>query len=92
MRSRRGTITLTESFENVGKHVFANPNAVVPDDDFGLPIDAEEAMLFAVLGAETLRGAPANIPSATGATRPVVLGQIVPGRGWPGCLSGLASR
>jgi anhydro-N-acetylmuramic acid kinase len=58
------------------------PAVVRRSDEFGLPIDAKEAMLFAVLGAETLRGAPANLPSATGAARPVVLGQIVPGRGW----------
>jgi anhydro-N-acetylmuramic acid kinase len=51
-------------------------------DEFGLPIDAKEAILFALLGAETLRGRPSNLPSATGAARPVVLGQIVPGRGW----------
>jgi anhydro-N-acetylmuramic acid kinase len=59
------------------------PATVRRSDELGLPIDAKEAMLFAVLGAETLRGAPANLPSATGASHPVVLGQIVPGRGWP---------
>jgi anhydro-N-acetylmuramic acid kinase len=59
------------------------PAVVRLSDEFGLPIDAKEAMLFALLGAETLRGAPGNLPSATGAARPVVLGQIVPGRGWP---------
>jgi anhydro-N-acetylmuramic acid kinase len=60
-----------------------NPARLRLSDEFGLPIDAKEAILFAILGAETLRGAPANLPSATGAARPVVLGQIVPGRGWP---------
>jgi anhydro-N-acetylmuramic acid kinase len=59
------------------------PAVVRFSDDFGLPTDAKEAILFAVLGAETLRGRPANLPSATGASRPVVLGQIIPGRGWP---------
>jgi anhydro-N-acetylmuramic acid kinase len=59
------------------------PAQVRLSDEFGLPIDAKEAMLFAVLGAETLRGAPGNLPSATGAAHPVVLGQVVPGRGWP---------
>ena len=67
------------------------PAVVRRSDEFGLPVDAKEAMLFAVLGAETLRGAPANLPSATGAARPVVLGQIVPGRGWPGRFQGRAS-
>lgn len=59
------------------------PAQVRMSDEFGLPTDAKEAMLFAVLGAETLRGAPGNLPSATGAVHPVVLGQVVPGRGWP---------
>lgn len=59
------------------------PAVVRLSDELGLPSDAKEAMLFAVLGAETLRGRPGNLPSATGASRPVVLGQIIPGRGWP---------
>jgi anhydro-N-acetylmuramic acid kinase len=59
------------------------PAVVRFSDELGLPIDAKEAMLFAVLGAETLRGRPGNLPSATGAARPVVLGQLIPGHGWP---------
>ncbi len=59
------------------------PARVRSSDEFGLPVDAKEAMLFAILGAETLRGAPGNLPGATGAARPVILGQIVPGRDWP---------
>jgi Anhydro-N-acetylmuramic acid kinase len=59
------------------------PAIVRFSDDFGLPIDAKEAILFAVLGAETLCGQPGNLPSATDASRPVILGQIIPGRGWP---------
>jgi len=66
------------------------PAIVRLSDDFGLPTDAKEAMLFAVLGAETLRGRPGNLPSATGASRPVVLGQVIPGRGWPERFTGPA--
>jgi anhydro-N-acetylmuramic acid kinase len=44
----------------------------------GLPIDAKEAIGFAVLGYETLRGLPGNIPAATGARHAVVLGAIAP--------------
>lgn len=41
------------------------------------PLWAEkEAMAFAYLGWRTWRGLPGNIPSVTGATRPVVLGTI----------------
>ncbi|GAC1532857.1 MAG: anhydro-N-acetylmuramic acid kinase [Vulcanimicrobiaceae bacterium] len=44
----------------------------------GVDPDAKEALAFAILGYETLRGRPANVPSATGASRPSVLGAIVP--------------
>lgn len=40
--------------------------------------DAKEAMAFALLGYETLRGRAANVPRATGAARPVPLGAIAP--------------
>ncbi len=45
-------------------------------DAFGLPSEAKEAAAFAVLAYETWRRQPSNIPSATGASRPVVLGKI----------------
>ncbi|MFC4620293.1 anhydro-N-acetylmuramic acid kinase [Camelliibacillus cellulosilyticus] len=44
--------------------------------DFGVPDDAKEAMAFAVLGHETLMGRPSNVPSVTGAKKPVVLGNV----------------
>lgn len=46
-------------------------------DEFGLPVDAKEAMVFALLADRTLRGLPGNLPAVTGARRPVVLGKIV---------------
>lgn len=47
-------------------------------DDFGIPGQAKEAIAFALLGAATLDGVPANIPSATGASHAVILGSITP--------------
>ena len=39
---------------------------------------AKEAIAFALLGAATLDGVPSNVPSVTGAQRPVILGSITP--------------
>ena len=49
-------------------------------DELGIDAEAKEAVAFAVLAAATIRGQAGNLPSATGARRPVVLGKIVPGR------------
>lgn len=46
-------------------------------DNFGLPMDAKEAIAFAVLADRTLHGLPGNLPTVTGARRPVVLGKLV---------------
>ena len=45
-------------------------------DDFGMPSAAKEAVAFALLAYQTLRHSPSNIPSATGADRPAILGKI----------------
>ena len=46
--------------------------------EYGIPVDAREAVAFAILGDLTLKGQPGNLPSATGAERPVILGKISP--------------
>ncbi len=55
------------------------PSRVVVMDELGLNADAKEAVSFALLARETIRGVPNNVPSATGARKSVVLGKIVPG-------------
>jgi len=45
-------------------------------DEFGLPAEAKEAVAFALMAYQTWRRLPSNIPSATGATRPAILGKI----------------
>jgi anhydro-N-acetylmuramic acid kinase len=49
---------------------------VVTTEALGLPGDAKEAFIFALLADETVHGRPSNLPSATGATRPAILGKI----------------
>ena len=53
---------------------------VMTSDDLGVPADAKEAIAFAILGWCTLHGRPGNVPAATGASGPRVLGTITPGR------------
>jgi anhydro-N-acetylmuramic acid kinase len=47
-------------------------------DDLFFTGDAKEAVAFALLGYLTIHGQPGNIPGATGAAHPRVLGQITP--------------
>ena len=47
-------------------------------EDFGMDSSAKEPLAFAIMAHETLLGKPSNVPSVTGATRPTVLGKIVP--------------
>ena len=47
-------------------------------DDFGISVDAKEAVSFAILAWATIKGMTNNVPAATGAEVPVILGKIVP--------------
>ena len=49
---------------------------VLTSADLGIDIDAKEAMLFALLAYETWKHRPGNLPSATGATQPKILGKL----------------
>jgi len=49
---------------------------VTTSDATGLPAEAKEAAAFALLAWQTWHHRPGNVPSATGATRPALLGSI----------------
>ncbi|MFZ0744251.1 MAG: anhydro-N-acetylmuramic acid kinase [Terracidiphilus sp.] len=45
-------------------------------EEFGLPAEAKEAVAFALLAWQTWHQLPGNVPAATGASRPAILGQL----------------
>jgi anhydro-N-acetylmuramic acid kinase len=51
--------------------------AVMSSKEFGIPSEAKEAIAFAVLGNEAIHRIPNQLPSATGARKPVVMGKLV---------------
>ncbi|HEX5724413.1 MAG TPA: anhydro-N-acetylmuramic acid kinase [Longimicrobiaceae bacterium] len=58
-----------------------HPLPVVDGSALGVDPEAKEAVAFAVLAWAHLRGIPANVPGATGAAGPRVLGSLTPGGG-----------
>jgi anhydro-N-acetylmuramic acid kinase len=56
-----------------------DPLEVVGGETLGVDPECKEALAFAVLAWAHLRGIPANVPAATGAAGPRVLGSFTPG-------------
>jgi anhydro-N-acetylmuramic acid kinase len=55
------------------------PNVkMLSTEDFGISVDAKEAVSFAILAWATIKGLTNNVPGVTGADQPVVLGKIIP--------------
>lgn len=57
----------------------AAPTTISLIDQYGLPAQAKEAYLFAILGFLTAHGLPGTIQTATGARKTSILGSITPG-------------
>jgi anhydro-N-acetylmuramic acid kinase len=49
---------------------------ILPSSNLGVPEDAKEAFAFALMAYETFHQRPSNIPTATGASQPAILGKI----------------
>ncbi|MGH7729558.1 MAG: anhydro-N-acetylmuramic acid kinase [Vulcanimicrobiaceae bacterium] len=64
----------------LARELAAQDGELVDSGTFGIDPDAKEAIAFAILGYELLRGRAAGLPSVTGAVRPALLGAIVPHR------------
>ena len=54
------------------------PAQLTTPAEFGIGADSKEAILFALLAYQTHRRRAGNLPSATGASKPVILGKISP--------------
>lgn len=69
--ARNGTLMrlLREGMEPLGI-------TVQTSDDLGMPVQAKEAVAFALLAWLRWNDLPGNIPAATGATREVLLGKV----------------
>jgi len=52
------------------------PPVLRTSTELGVNVDSKEAVLFALLAYETWHGRPSNVPSATGARRPAILGKL----------------
>lgn len=51
---------------------------ILISDELGINCDAKEAISFAILAHATIKGIANNVPRATGAKKPLILGKIVP--------------
>jgi len=60
----------------LGERLESHGCVVRTSEDFGMPAEAKEAAAFALLAWMTWYGLPGNVPSATGAKRAVILGQL----------------
>jgi anhydro-N-acetylmuramic acid kinase len=68
-RNRTLMSMLARRLEPLGCHLSASA-------EFGLPVEAKEAAAFALLAWQTWHHLPGNVPAATGAARPAILGQV----------------
>lgn len=71
--------TLVKMLVQYGHEVFGSDLRVLTQEDLGFSSDAKEAVAFAVLAYQTMKGVTNNLKQVTGANRSVILGDITPG-------------
>jgi anhydro-N-acetylmuramic acid kinase len=64
-----------------------HPIEICTHEALGINADGKEALAFALLAYLAVHGWPGNVPACTGASRPVVLGEIAPGDKYADLLS-----
>ncbi len=60
----------------LGDRLVLHEGKLTTSVEFGLPAEAKEAAAFALMAWMTWHHRPGNVPAATGAKRPVILGQV----------------
>lgn len=70
---------LLKMIRKYGQRLLGDELEVLTQEDLGYSSDAKEAIAFAVLAYQTMRGKANNVPRVTGAKQPVILGEITPG-------------
>lgn len=71
--------TLVKMIKRYSEELLKGNPRVLTQEELGYSGNAKEAVAFAVLAYQTMKGRKNNAPGATGAARPVILGDITPG-------------
>ncbi|MFW5986466.1 MAG: anhydro-N-acetylmuramic acid kinase, partial [Halanaerobiales bacterium] len=70
---------LLDMLRDYAREILSSGVQIITQEDLGYSSEAKEAVAFAVLGYQALRGKNNNLPRVTGASRDVIMGEIVPG-------------
>ena len=72
--------TLVKMIKEYSRQLLEGSPQVLTQEELGYSSEAKEAIAFAVLAYQTMKGRANNVPGATGAQKRVVLGDITPGK------------
>jgi anhydro-N-acetylmuramic acid kinase len=75
-RASKQSVGAQHAAPHLGKKTAPSTIEVLPSAQLGVPEDAKESFAFALMAYETFHRRPSNLPSATGARGPAILGKI----------------